>query len=308
MAKKRDPRIIEIEKPYIERERKFVPAVPAHIVRQGEAAVAAYKGQKLIEIADHVRMCRDTFVTADHPDLAPVIPAALHTEQFLPEAERTRPRERIYYVDAELDVKRLSAEFRQEAHKRDGVKQTIKLARGVTGKNKDKDSSTLNRLEMHAKLTGPGVCLTAVDDAKQRRWLTDHFRERAMKPAFRLVSQRIRIPYHPDGDTSIIIELACDNILFGETIYGRCWQDPKLEIEIIKGPEDEAACRRILEREERRIVEKFDLVAQLESNAELGYARLLPDLSTAGGRALLDRTGPRDVWWTPTGRAKLGLK
>lgn len=307
MGKKRDPRIIETEKPYIERERKFVPVVPPAVAAQGEDAVAAYKSQKLLEIADHVRMCADTFVTADHPDLAPVIPVALHTEKFLPEAERTRPRERIYYADADLKVRTLSAEFRQEAHKRDGVKQTVKIARH-TGREKDKDGATLNRTEMHAKLTGPGVCLTAVDDVKIQRWLTKNFRESALKPAFRIVSQRIRIPYHPEGNTDVVIEVACDNILFGETIFGRTWQDPKLEIEIIKGPEDEEACRKILEREERRLIEKFDLIAQTESNAEMGYAQLAADLATAAGRAKLSRIGARDVWWTREGRTKIGLK
>ncbi|MBU0799506.1 MAG: hypothetical protein KKA05_00740 [Alphaproteobacteria bacterium] len=303
MSKKRDPRIIELEKPYIERERKFVPIVPDAVARKGEDAIAAYKSRKLLMIAEHVRLSVDTFVTADHPSLAPIIPEALAARKFTAEDERTKPRERIYYLDVDMKVRDLSVEFRQETHKRNGVKQTIKITR-----DSGKDSPTLNREEIHAKLTGPGVVLTAVDEEKRRRWLTRNFKEAALKPGFRMVSQRIRIPYFPEGNTDVMIELACDYILFGETIFGKVWQDPKLEIEIIKGPADEEACRRILEREEQRIMEEFDMVAQLESNAEIGYRHMADDLATKEGRAKLNALGPREVWWDKAGRAKWGLK
>lgn len=306
--KHRDPRIIETEKPYIERERKFVPVVPDDIARKGPEAIAAYKTRKLLLIADHVRLATDTFVTADHPDFAPVIPGALNDVDFMAAFERTRPRERIYYIDAELSAQKRAVEFRQETHRNYGVKQTIKIGR-MTGSDTGKDGdTTLNRLEIHAKLTGPGVVLGAVDDERERRRLRRHFKEAALKPGFRLVSQRIRIPYHPEGDKNVMIELACDYILYGETMFGKCWHDPKLEIEIIKGPADEAACRKILEREEKRIMDEFDMVAQPESNADLGYQRLAPDLATKAGRQAFERMGAREVWWDRAGRAKWGLK
>ena len=302
MARKRDTRIIEIEKPYIERERKFVPVVPPDVAAKGEEAIAAYKTRKLLLIADHIRLSADTFVTADHPDLAPVIPAALKAHKFDAEYERTKPRERVYYADADLKVRSLGVEFRQEANRRYGVKQTIKIARNVK-----RPSATLNRIEMHARLTGPGVALDVAEDRKDRRFLRRHFNEAQLKPGFRMVSQRIRIPYFPEGNTDVMIELACDYTLFGETVFGRCWNDPKLEIEILKGPADEEECRRILEREEKRIMDEFDLEPQLESNAEIGYRYLAQDLATARGAAAYERLGAREIWWDRAARARRGL-
>lgn len=304
MGKKRDPRVLDREKSYIERERKFVPVVPENVIARGSAAVAAYKSRKLLLVADHVRLSTDIFVTPDHPDLAPVLPVALRALKFAPQAEHTKPRERIYYADAALKVRDLGVEFRQEAI-RQGVRQTIKIARAIDGK--DQDDTTLNRLEMHAKLSGPGVALAGAADEKSRRWLGRHFKEAVLIPAFRMVSQRIRMPYYPEGNTDVMIELACDYILFGETMFGKCWQDPKLELEIIKGPADEAACRRILEREERRIMEEFDFVAQRESNAAIGYAALVPDLADRAGRKRFVAMPPRGIWWDRAGRTALGL-
>lgn len=304
MGKNRDPRILGLEKPYIERERKFIPVVPPAIAGKGAHDVAEYKRRQLQAIAQHVRQCPDIFVTADHPDLAPVIPAALRACRFAAEDECTRPRERIYYVDAAMTAEERGVEFRQQTNRQGEVKQTIKIGRDF-GQD---DRATLNRHEMHARLRGPGVVLTATADKGARKWLTENFNEQALKPAFRMVSQRLRLPYFPAGDTDVMIELACDTILFGETIFGRCWQDPKLEIEILKGPADELACRRILEREEARLLSVFALAAQHESNAEMGYAQLRPDLETGEGRTRFDRLQATEIWWDRPGRGRWGLK
>lgn len=307
MGKKHnDPRVIDTEEPYIERERKLVPVVPADVAARGEFAAAAYKQRKLLLIADHVRLATDVYVTADHPDIAPAVPAALGDIHFRAPFEEINPREYIYFVDADMKVRKYATEFRQAAHPIHGVKQNIKIGREV--ENRRPDDITLNRLEMRAKVTGYGPVFAAVEDDRERRWLRRHFNEAALKPAFRLGTQRIRIPYHPEGDTGVKIELACVHTLFGETVFGKVWSDPKLEIEIKKGPEDEAACRRILEREQQRIMDEFDMAPNVQSNAEVGYDRLLPDLQSAQGRRVFDRLGPREIWWDRAGRAKWGLK
>lgn len=303
--KSSDQRVIETEKPYIERERKLVPVVPPDVAARGEAAAAAYKRRKLLLVADHVRLATDVYVTADHPDIAPVVPAALGDVDFRAPFEEIAPREYIYFADADMDVKKFCTEFRQAAHPIHGIKQNIKIGRDVARRP---DDITLNRLEMRAKVTGYGPVFAAVESEKERRWLRSHFDEASLKPVFRLGTQRIRIPYHPDGDVSVKIELACVHTLFGETIFGRTWSDPKLEIEIKKGPEDEAACRRILEREQQRIMDEFDLAPQFQSNAEVGYGHLLPDLQGGQGRRTFDRLGAREIWWDRAGRAKWGLK
>jgi hypothetical protein len=306
MSKKhRDPRVIDTEESYIERERKLVPVVPPDIAARGEAQVAAYKRRKLLLIADHVRMATDIYVTADHPDFAPAVPAALGDVDFRAPLEEVNPREYIYFADAQMKVKKFATEFRQAAHPINGIKQNIKIGRDVARRP---DDITLNRLEMRAKVTEYGPVFAAVEDEKERNWLRRHFKESALKPVFRLGTQRIRIPYHPDGDAAVKIELACVHTLFGETIFGKVWSDPKLEIEIKKGPEDEAACRRILEREQQRIMDEFDMAPQFQSNAEVGYDRLLPDLQSPQGQRVFERLGPRENWWDRAGRAKWGLK
>jgi hypothetical protein len=301
-----DARIIETEKPYIERERKLVPVVPADVAAKGEFAAAAYKQRKLLLIADHVRLATDVYVTSDHPAIAPAVPAALGDIYFRAPLEEINPREYIYFVDADMKVRKFATEFRQAAHPIHGIKQNIKIGRAVADRRAD--DITLNRLEMRAKVTGYGPVFAAVEDERERRWLRRHFKEAGLKPAFRLGTQRIRIPYHPEGDTNVKIELACVHTLFGETIFGKVWSDPKLEIEIKKGPEDEAACRRILEREQQRIMDEFDMAPNDKSNAEVGYDRLLPDLQTAQGRRVFERLGPREIWWDRPGRARWGLK
>ncbi len=298
---RKESQIIAIESPHRERERKYVSIIPDNVKNKGDEAVAAYRKQKLLEVYEYVRRNTDEFVTADHPDLSPHLPPGI-SETFEIPAERTRPRQRVYFADAKLNVWKAKAEFRQELDKSYGVKQTIKRGNGAT----DIDP-TLDRMEFPAKLSSLGINLRAVSDKSARKWLKSEFDGVELKPLFRMISQRLRTAYHPDGNQNITIELACDVILVGETVFGRVWRDPKLEIEI-KTPEDitEAEAKKILDREEKRL-ERFGMVRQLESNAVMGYEMLQKDLLGVKGQALFNKMKRDDVWWTPRTRARFGL-
>ena len=301
MSKKLPKRqIIEILPANKERERKYVSSVPREVSQKGEAAIAKYKKQRLLEIYEYVRTNIDEFVTADHPAISPYLPPGIK-EVFDMPAERTRPRQRVYYADVDLKVQKQQAEFRQEL-KSYGVKQTIKRGDEAT----DEDP-TLDRDELPSKLSYGGINLRAADGKGNRKWLTDAFNQNDLKPGFRMVSQRLRTTYHPEGNQDVLIELACDVILIGETIFGRVWQDPKLEIEI-KQPENlgKREAQRILDKEERRLA-KFGLRRQLESNAVMGYEMLKPDLKTDEGKEFYKKLNPDTVWWTTRTRRKFGL-
>jgi hypothetical protein len=299
--KPKKQKILEIMPAHRERERKYIFIPADEDKRNGPAAVAHYRKRKLLDLYEYVRANTDEFVTADHPDLSPYLPPGLK-ETFDMPAERTSPRERIYFADAKLRCHRKQVEFRQELGKDYGVKQTVKRGGSAT-----KEDPTLDRREFPAKLSAQGVNLDAVDGKDDREWLKKHFNEAALKPAFRMVSQRLRTSYHPDGNQDVEIELACDVILTGETFFGRVWHDPKLELEI-KRPDNltEAQAKKILDTEERRL-RKFGLIRQLESNGALGCEMLREDLADPVKRKRFEALKPGDVWWTARNRPKFGL-
>jgi hypothetical protein len=299
--KRKKNRIVEIMPAYRERERKYVFTAPEEIACRGTDAVAAFRKRKLLALYEYVRANSDEFVTADHPALSPYLPPGVSGVFDMP-AERTRPRQRLYFTDAGLKAQRLQVEFRQELDKSYGVKQTIKRGAGATASD-----PTLDRRELPAKLSGQGMNLAAVDGRDDRNWLAREFKAAALKPAFRMISQRLRTSYHPDGNQDVLIELACDVVLVGETVFGRVWQDPKLEIEI-KQPQNlgRREAQAILDREEARL-RRFGLERQLESNAVMGYEMLKPDLATPEGRRLFKRLRPGDKWWLPENRPGFGL-
>jgi hypothetical protein len=301
-SKKKKNKIIEILSVNRERERKYIFVAPDDVAQRGPVAAARYSKQKLLELYRYVDRNGDEFVTADHPDMAPLLPPGIK-EVFDMPSERTRPRERIYFADASLKVLLKQVEFRQELGKSYGVKQTVKR-----GGNGSKADPTLDRREFPAKLAQQGIHLAAIDGKDDRNWLAKEFKSADLKPAFRMISQRLRTSYHPDGDQSVLIELACDVVLIGETVFGDVWHDPKLEIEI-KRPErlTEKQADAILDREEKRLMTRFGLVRQFESNGALGCEKLRPHLATPGGRAKFDKLRPADVWWTAGARAQFGL-
>lgn len=286
--RKKDPQIIEILPSYREHERKYLPQVPPRS-----------KQAEILRIVDHIRRSPDVFVTPDHPDLAPVLPQGMKI-RFRPAEELTRPRQRIYFADSDLKVRDLCAEFRQETDFAYGVKQTVKVGNGASSSD-----STLSRAEEQAKLRWLGVNLKAVHDKRLKKWLERHFDQKNLKPAFRLVSQRIRIPYFPEGDTSVLIELSADFILCGETAFGRTWSDPKIEIELVKGADDDTGARKILKAEEKRLLSLFRLTPQLESNAVVGYSHLAGDLSIKAGRRAFEGLKPDEIWWTRSSGRRL---
>lgn len=280
MGQKKDPQIIKIEDAYRERERKYVPA-----------------GDKSIEdVMAHVLSCRDVFVTMDHPDFLPLhLPEHLTRKIQVPR-EITQMRERIYYVDPALDILKHDIEIRQEAKLKYPVKQNIKIGHGAS-----KSDPTLDRIEYPAKLLTYGANLGAVEDEKLRKRLSNIFNE-PLKPAIRMVSQRTRIVYFPEGDANIEIEMAFDTLLWGQTVTGHEWDEPKIEIELVKGAASDADAKRILDREEQRLTTLFALSPVYYSNPTPGLRHMAEEMkqSAAAREAVRNKIKSlksSQFWW-----------
>jgi len=242
--------IIKIEPKYHERERKYVPT----------------KKGKLSAILKHVLNAQNEFVTPNHPDFIPQdLPKKVAAHIITPR-EITVMRERVYYLDEELKAIKADIEIRQEAKSKYPVKQTIK-----TGMAASDDDHTLDRIEFPSKLHDFGPNLLAVDCRKTKGLLKKLFEHSTFIPALRMVSQRTRLTYHPDGDPNIQIEMAFDLLLWGQTAFGFKWQEPKIEIELVKGAEDDKQARHILDREESRLLASFPLESVLHSNPTPGF-------------------------------------
>lgn len=297
MADKKNgaPRIIKTLEPNAERERKFIPVVPAEIAARGDRAIADYKAQRLLEIYRYICDSTNEFITHDHPVFAPVLPPGVEMA-FEPPITRTRPRERLYFADALLDVEKQNLEIRLELTSY-GCKQTIKMDSGDANRN----TPTLDRMEFQARLRGIGVNMEAIDttvDKLQRRRLRQSFSGAGLKPLFRMLSQRLKVSYHPEGNPDVMIEVACDTRLVGETVFGDIWYDPKLELEI-KEPAGLTAAQAdfILTREEGRFLNRFALERQFESNGAVGYRHLRTKLLTPEGRKFFRNLRTEDRWW-----------
>jgi hypothetical protein len=277
----RDPNILKIEPSYHERERKYV----------------ARKKGNLSAILKHVRNANDEFVTYDHPDFIPDgIPKKVRKKILMPR-EITVVRERIYFLDTELKALFNEVEIRQEAKAKYPVKQTIK-----TGHKGSDSDHTLDRWEHPAKLRQFGPLIEAVDDAAVKKHLQEIFAEAAFVPALRMVSQRTRLSYHPEGNPDIAIEMAFDLILWGQTAFGFEWQEPKIEIELVKGASNAEEAQKILDKEEKRLLGSFPLKPVLHSNPTPGFEDIEKRLSGKNAktnRQKFEKLQGKPFFWFP---------
>lgn len=273
--------ILKIEPSYHERERKYVTR------KKGD----------LSAILKHVLNANDEFVTTDHPDFLPAGLSKKIHKQILTPRQVTLVRERVYYLDTKLKALFNEVEIRQEAKAKYPVKQTIKT--GHKGSDAD---HTLDRWEHPAKLSVFGPVLDAVDDRTVKAHLKTLFEDAAFVPALRMVSQRTRLSYHPEGNQDIAIEMAFDLILWGQTAFGYTWQEPKIELELVKGANDSAEAQKILDKEEARLLGSFPLKSVLHSNPTPGFEDIAKKLSGKGSKAYkekFEKLNGKPFFWLP---------
>lgn len=266
---------------------------------ESERVLLASSAAEIMEIARHVQDCQEVFVTGDKLGIAPRLPKGVEA-QFQVPFELTPPRERPYVMDREGRLRELGIEVRQET--KDGFTvQTTKI-----GKTSETEDSTMDRWEQKSKLTGGfGFNIYAIGDKAAR--------ERALqeltsypKLAERLISQRIRIPYFPEGNRDLEIELALEPVHCGETFTGFTWQYHKIDIEIKKGPDksQQALRHAILAREEERLMSTFPLTRQRVSSATPGFDAIMEDLRTARHSNAFDKMGVNEQWWKDENRLR----
>lgn len=266
--------IIKMDKPYLETERVLVGDDPA----------------VMWDIVNHVLDCKDIFVSAGDDRLAPVLPEKIMAT-FRPAIQITDPRERAYFLDADGVMREMKCEIRQEI-KPGFVKQTTKRGNGATAAD-----STMDRMEQASKLIGFGFNIFAVGDDKLRKELMERLTS-IPRPVQRMISQRVRIPYHPEGDENVRIELAVEPVHVGQTFTGFTWEQPKIDLEIKIGPTGKEARHALLAREEQRLLGMFPILrSQLKSSPTPGFDAIQDDMRKAAVRARFDAIRPDDQWW-----------
>lgn len=210
---------------------------------------------------------------------------------FQPSFERTRDRTRVYFDTADLDAFQNGVEIRQEAREKGGFKQMIKIDR--SGGRKDQ---MMDRMEYPGVCGKFGVDFEEVNDKLVRRRLMKQFEGLKFKPLIAMISQRTRMKYHPQGDTSVTIEAAFDYPCWGFALNGFVWQAPEMELEIIEGPEDHVGALRLLEREASRFGE-FGLKRTATSKPTPGFIELHEYLRTEEGRKAFRNLKIDQEWW-----------
>lgn len=265
--------ILEMKKPYLESER----------------VLYAENTRTIHEISRHVKACDKVFVTPDHPDLAPILPAGFGTKFKVP-TDVTPPRERAYFQDRGFLMRDLQCEVRQE-FRIDGYKQTTKV-----GGNATKIDPTMDRMEQASKLLSFGFNVYAIGDKQVRDALLSQATSQG-KPVLRMISQRERIPYHPEGDPDILIEMALEPIHVGETFTGHRWLLPKIDLEIKIGPDKEGLRHSLLAFEQKRLCKIFPLKQQLFSSPTEGFEAIEAAMETDAGRSAFDKLKTREKWW-----------
>lgn len=267
--------IVNIFPPYHESERIFST--------RGES--------DLKEINRYVQSCNTEFVTKDHLDFAPRIPEGLDFLSFLPPREVTPPRLRVYYDTLDGALRRLGVEVRQE-EKNGKICQTVKVGHGGTA-----EDATLERLEQKSVLKNWGFNPLAIGMENTRDTVLRNLHSEP-RPVLYMVSQRIRIAYHPSGNPDHLIELALEPIHYGRTFTEVCWHTYKLELEIKKGPEDMLLRQALLDAEQARLVQHFPgvLTPVYESSATPGLKALEKLSDHPAARAAFDRLGTRPDW------------
>lgn len=267
----------------------IVTVGPAY--RESERIFHIDSMQSLKAIRHRVESCEHEFVTENHPDFAPQIPQGLGSLQFLPPREVTPPRLRIYYDTLDGALRRLGVEVRQE-RKAGKICQTVKVGHGGTA-----EDATLERLEQKSMLREWGFNPLAIRMDQTRDTVLKEV-QALPRPVLYMVSQRIRISYHPCGHSGNLIELALEPVHYGQTFTGVCWNACKLEIEIKKGPDDPACRQALLDAEQDRFMRHFPgvLTPVYESSATPGMDALGKASGDPSVRAAFDGLGVRPDW------------
>lgn len=266
--------IVERKQPILESERVLNAATP-ELIR---------------DIKRHVENCKTEFVTPDHPDLAPLLPPGVGEDYTVP-TEITAPRERYYLMDFEMYLRKLKCDVRQE-YQKGYYKQTTKVGDGGT-----KYDSTMDRMEQASKLMSFGFNAYAIADEDVREDIL-HNLVSVPKPPLRMISQRIRIPYHPEGNPDLLIEMALEPLHVGQTFTGFFWQAPKIDLEIKVGPcaKKKTLRHAILAREEERLMSTFPLTRQLKSSPTIGFEELADSLHKPSVRDRFHQLGVNERW------------
>ncbi|MCB9979053.1 MAG: hypothetical protein H6862_05570 [Rhodospirillales bacterium] len=270
--------IVNIFPPYHESERIF----------------STRSENDLKEIDRYVLSCNTEFVTKNHPDFAPCIPDGLDFLSFSPPRELTPPRLRVYYDTLDGALRRLGVEVRQE-EKNGKICQTVKVGHGGTA-----EDATLERLEQKSVLKKWGFNPLAIGMENTRDTVLRNLHAEP-RPVLYMVSQRIRIAYHPSGNPDHLIELALEPVHYGRTFTDVFWHTYKLELEIKKGPEDMLSRQALLDAEQARLVQHFPgvLTPVYESSATPGMDALGKVSGDPSVRAAFDGLDTRPDWVFP---------
>lgn len=272
-------------RPYLESERVLIV----------DGKNGPDKSNLINEIIRHIHDSPDIFVTCDQPGVAPVLPPGISAE-FVPPIQITAPRQRIYFMDLECRLRKI-CEVRQELRPDGMYKQTVKTGNGAT-----KADSTMDRYEQASTLLASGFNICAIRDKETRDAILDGLIS-LPKPVLRIISQRTRVSYYPKGDRSTVVEVALEPVLIGQTFTGFIWQEPKIDLEIKKGPEEREARHEILRREEERLMELFPLKKQLRSTPSPGLDKVAEALRTSSIHRKVLRMMELDAqWWLGLGQ------
>lgn len=251
---------------------------------------------KLDAASDAVIDAIQDFVLA-HPKIyapaiqrvAPGIPAALR-KSFATPLEVTEPRIRLYWDDVDLTMQKNGIEIRQEPRPKGGIKQMVKIGGG-------QGQTMLDRQEHSANIDHFGIDIDAIKDSNLRRRLKTITHGKTLKPIISMISQRMKMNYHPDGNPGVVIELGLDAPCHGYCFDGFKWQLPQIELELVDGPVDAEQARVILEWEAARLYTRFDLMPNVTSKPAAGFAHLRPFLATPAGRQAFTAHNRKVIWW-----------
>lgn len=274
-------------------------------VLESEAILVADSAALAEALAKAILEGAQGFQTLDASALAPPLPKAFClTSGLLPPHEITSPRQRIYLMDRDFALARAGVEIRMESKNRcfcQTAKWSAERRNGVSYSD-----ATLDRMEQKAYLSRMGFSLRALpDDARER--IARAGLSEMPRPVLCLTSQRIRIPYRPDGNPETLIELAVEPLHVGVTFDGFAWQNPKIELEIKKGPANFQERHALLQGEKERLfslAERFSSLGVLRENARSsaapGFEAIVRALKEDGAaKAVFDGIDP--VGWPDVG-------
>ncbi len=245
-----------------------------------------------LEILKSAQSCRREFITLDDPSLAPRLPTGFDGA-FRPPLEVTPPRQTIYFIDAEGKLREMGIETRQRIEK-GRIKQTTKR-----DKTSLAQSPALNRAEQHSYLCAPGFNVYALGEEVARKMVKKEIQS-PPRPALRIIAQRERMSYFPDGNPEWEIELAVEPIHLWQSFDGAYGSKHKIDLEIKRGPEDEAERLALLQCEEDRLLRRFErhLTPEMRSSAADGFDHILSVVRVdEGKRKQFERIDPRYPNW-----------